>query len=174
MMDVVAAKAIAPSITRYLTMIASGPRIDPHKLYTRDELEELLPATLLRLIIPKTTSIDGLFSGRQVDNLVQGLYDEASCGEQRAHRTTSDEKSAYLTRSQVAEILKSSPKEVTKMVEAGKLQAIDLNQGMGKKKRALRFLREWVEDLEARQATSSEVQPKSKFRFAQNGFLRNK
>lgn len=166
MMEVMAAKAVAPSFARYLTMTAIGPRIDPHKFYTKEELEELLPATLLRLIIPKTTSIDGLFSGRQVGDLIEDVFKEAALKPERSSSRTTPERKLYLTVTQVAEILNSSSREITRLVDAGKLRAVDLNEGMGKRKRALRFRREWIDELEVRMAVQPEKQAKSKFRFS--------
>jgi hypothetical protein len=146
-------------------MISIGPRIDPHKLYTREETEGLLPATLLRLIIQKITLIDGLFSGRQIGDLIEDVFREASHGQKRSSSRTTSDKNIYLTVAHVAELLNSSPREITRLVDAGKLRAIDLNDGMGKKKRALRFRREWIEEMEARLMTEPERQLKPKFRL---------
>lgn len=165
MMEVMAVQVIAPSFVRYMTMIATGPRIDPHKLYTKEELEVLLPASLLRLIMPKAATIDGLFFGQQLDDLILAVFGEASSQDRRMFSSTSDTNKTYLTIAQVAEILKSSPREVTRLVDSGKLRALDLNEGMGKKKRQLRFRPEWIEDLEARMAVQPEEQPKPKFRL---------
>jgi excisionase family DNA binding protein len=165
-MEVIAATAIAPLSARYMSMISTGPRIDPHRLYTKEELAELLPATLLRLIISKTTSIDGLYSGRQVGDLIEDVFKEASLNPGRSSSRSTPEKEMYLTVAQVAEILNSSSREITRLVDAGKLRALDLNEGRGKKKRALRIRREWIEELEARLITNPEEQPKPKFVFA--------
>lgn len=155
-------------------MNATGPTIDPHKLYTREELEELLPATLLRLITPQTTSIDGLLYGRHVGDLIEDVFKEAAPKPERSSTRTTPERKMYLTVAQVAEILKSSSREITRLVDAGKLRAFDLNEGMGKKKRALRFRREWIDDLEALMAVQPEEQPHAKFRFTTNGNPRKK
>lgn len=64
MMEVMVAKAFAPSFARLLFMIAIGPRIDPHKLYRREVLEALLSAGLLRFSVPKAATIDGPFGER--------------------------------------------------------------------------------------------------------------
>ena len=169
MMEVMAAKAVASSFARYVTMTAIGPRIDPHKLYTREELEELLPAGLLRLIIRQAATIDGLLSGRHVGDLIEDVFKQAALKPERSSSRTTTESMMYLTVAQVAEILSSSPREITRRVDAGKLRALDLNEGMGKKKRALRFRREWIEALEARMAVQPEEQPQAKFRFSTNG-----
>lgn len=146
-------------------MIATGPRIDPHKLYTQEELKALLPASLLRLIIRQAATIDDLYSGRQVGSLVEDVFKETPRWEQRSPSTTSAVKTTYLTVTQVAEILNSSPREVTRLVDSGKLRAIDLNEGQGKKKRQLRFRLEWVEELDARLALRAIELPKAKFRI---------
>ena len=155
-------------------MFAAGPRIDPHKLYTIEELRDFLPASLLRSIIAKAAAIDGLFSGRQVGDLVEAVFREASHGMERSASSTSGEKRTYLTIAEVAEILHSSPREVTRLVDVGKLKAIDLNEGQGKKKRQLRFRREWIQELEDRLVLRPDEQPKPRFGFSAKGFSRKK
>lgn len=173
-MVVMVLQAIPHSHARCQTMTTTGPRIDPQQLYTREELGELLPASLLRIIILKATKIEGLYSGHQVGKLILKAYEEGSGGDESGQSATSSVKSMYLTIAQVARILNSSAREVTRLVDAGKLMAMDLNEGMGKKKRALRFRREWIDDLEALMAVQPEEQPQAKFRFSTNGISRKK
>lgn len=165
MMEVMAAKAVTPSFARYRTMIANGPRIDPYKLFTREELEDLLPPSLFQVIIRRAATIDGLLSGRQVGSLIEEVFQEASRGEERSPSMKTHQKKTYLTVAEVGEILSLSSREVTRLVDGGQLCAIDLNEGQGKKKRALRIRGEWIEELEARLITKPEEQPKSKFRL---------
>jgi len=139
----------------------------PGRLYSADDLHQVLPPTLARIVISRCRMIDGVILGQAViEVLTRSFLDQADAASTSVSADL--QRTDLMTLKEAGEYMRVSERTISRMVAAGTITAQNLAQP-GSKKTLLRFTRGQLDrDMKKAETSTPTTPPSPKFRFKFN------